>query len=884
MCPQHLSSFELFSICARKDLDLNAGSLSTDEFLEISNLSFFSIVGVSNFWDGKSSEKLTVILRGLLSAFARHGVNIVFLICGDSEGINVSVGVNSNQVDSLKTSFISMFPGITIAKSSENSLANATKKFGGIFTGIPSSKNLENKAESHLENICRGMLGSDFTYVVIATGLSKLALALGHDKLMAEMGVVYENINKTITGGAQGNISAQKQDFGSKNYFEALERIDHYLKAGVSNGMWNVSGYYAANSQSDAKRLASLIQSNFSGEDSQPEPFRTLEYIDISKVLSNSYTMMEGAPNADFHPIGRWFHEGIRAEVKLNALRFQTMLNSDQLALLMQMPTQEFPGYHVDHFVEFDVASRSTIDKSRAIDLGDICFGVGENVGQVNNKYLVDLDDLTRHALIIGITGGGKTNTAKSLLCSLWKEGVSEKSIPFMVVESAKREYWEIQNIKGFDDLMIFTLGDESSKTSVKYRINPFETLPEISLQTHIDYLLSTFKAAFEMFPPMPYVLETAVYEVYSDRGWDITENVNRFGLTEYPTLQDLYDKIEFAVDNMGYHEEIESNVKTALQARINSLMIGGKGAMLNCRISIPIEKLLHNPVILELEDLGDDETKSFVIGMVLVQLYEYRKSKMSSGSKKLEHVLVIEEAHRLLKKVPENAEGSRASAVEFFCNMLAEIRTFGQAIIIADQIPTKLASDTVKNTNLKIVHRTVSKDDREIIGNTMNMTEDQIDYLSSLKRGYAAVYSEGDNRPKCVKFPLIDIQFRKSRAEVIQEVRKKTDQLLKNSDNLINKHIGCRYCDMRCNFGEEVLNGLTKMVDIEKVLKIWIVNHFNTKGIQYFIDSPKWGVWTGCNTKKRCVVGYILESALTITDGERQKYFVDYLKSQFEN
>lgn len=305
---------------------------------------------------------------------------------------------------------------------------------------------------------------------------------------------------------------------------------------------------------------------------------------------------------------------------------------------------------------------------------------------------------------------------------------------------------------------------------------------------------------------------------------------------------------------------------------------------MLNCRISIPIEKLLHNPVILELEDLGDDETKSFVIGMVLVQLYEYRKSKMSSGSKKLEHVLVIEEAHRLLKKVPENAEGSRASAVEFFCNMLAEIRTFGQAIIIADQIPTKLASDTVKNTNLKIVHRTVSKDDREIIGNTMNMTEDQIDYLSSLKRGYAAVYSEGDNRPKCVKFPLIDIQFRKSRAEVIQEVRKKTDQLLKNSDNLINKHIGCRYCDMRCNFGEEVLNGLTKMVDIEKVLKIWIVNHFNTKGIQYFIDSPKWGVWTGCNTKKRCVVGYILESALTITDGERQKYFVDYLKSQFEN
>ena len=136
-----------------------------------------------------------------------------------------------------------------------------------------------------------------------------------------------------------------------------------------------------------------------------------------------------------------------------------------------------------------------------------------------------------------------------------------------MVIESAKREYWELRNLKEFEDLLVFTLGAEAAQTSVRYRINPFETNPKISLQTHIDYLLSTFKAAFDLYPPMPYILEKAVYEIYSDRGWDIVENINRFGLTEYPTLSDLYNKIDVIVDNMRYHQEVQSNVKAALQA-----------------------------------------------------------------------------------------------------------------------------------------------------------------------------------------------------------------------------------------------------------------------------------------------------------------------------
>jgi hypothetical protein len=427
----------------------------------------------------------------------------------------------------------------------------------------------------------------------------------------------------------------------------------------------------------------------------------------------------------------------------------------------------------------------------------------------------------------------------------------------------------------------VFTLGAEASATSVKYRINPFETTPQISLQTHIDYLLSTFKAAFDLYPPMPYILEKAVYEIYSDRGWDIVENTNRYGLTEYPTLSDLYNKIDVIVDNMGYHQEVQSNVKAALQARVYSLMIGGKGAMLNTPKSVPIQELLSRPVVMELEDLGDDETKSFVIGILLVQLYEYRKSQMTKGSKQLSHILMVEEAHRLLKNVSEGGEGgnTRAKSVEFFCNLLAEIRTFGQGILIADQIPTKLAPDTIKNTNLKIVHRTVAQEDRETIGRAMNMNPAQIEYLSSLRRGYAAVYAEGDNRPKCVKLPLVKSFYEKNRQEVIHEVRRKVQDIASGYDEVINHHAGCSYCEHRCKYYKKVDAYLQEKISFDKVLEKLEARNFAPKTLVAFLNSEIMKPLQMQNDfERRCVLGCILAKKNGLNDGQRQKILADYL------
>lgn len=873
------SSADKNSALCRKYLDsINNGNFISNGYEASRNMQFFKIEGITRFWETEQDVPVNTLIGDILNSTVRYGIPFAYAIIGDKNGINVYVGTMKILSDCLRSSYEALFPGVDIEFVQDNPLSTAPRDCGGMFTGVPTDKRGVEKKSLQIKSICRSMQGKNFTYVILASGISNIAVTYGHERMLDEMEGVFSQISHTVAGGAQGNLSVQRQDFQSKNYFDNLEAFEEILRIGMSRGMWRVNGYYASDNSTDARCLGNIVKASYSGEDSKPEPFRVIEYNSIKDVISNTYMMADLIATPELHPLGRWQRPGVAQPITLCIYKYQTILNSDQLATLCQLPTKEFPGYYIDQYVEFDVSSRTKNSMKKPIPIGDICVAGSKGNSESNNTYLMDMDDFTRHALIIGITGGGKTNTAKSILNTMW----NAEGVPFMVIESAKREYWELRNLKGFEDLLVFTLGSEASQTSVRYRINPFETNPNISLQTHIDYLLSTFKAAFDLYPPMPYILEKAVYEIYSDRGWDIVENVNRFGLTEYPTLTDLYNKIEVIVDSMGYHHEVQSNVKAALQARVHSLMIGGKGAMLNTPKSVPIDELLSRPVVMELEDLGDDETKSFVIGILLVQLYEYRKSQMTKGSRNLSHILLVEEAHRLLKNVPESGEGgnARAKSVEFFCNMLAEIRTFGQGILIADQSPTKLASDTIKNTNLKIVHRTVALEDRETIGRAMNMTPEQIEYLSSLKRGYAAVYAEGDSRPKCIKLPLVESYYAKDRSEVIYEVKKKVYDIAKNYDEVIHHHAGCSYCEHRCKYYNKISKHIDTVFAINEVLEKLAAKKFAPETLDVFLYHELIAELNMQSDFERlCMLGYILAQSEDLNDGQRQKYLSDYLR-----
>ena len=271
----------------------------------------------------------------------------------------------------------------------------------------------------------------------------------------------------------------------------------------------------------------------------------------------------------------------------------------------------------------------------------------------------------------------------------------------------------------------------------------------------------------------MPYVLEDCLYRIYEDKGWNLVTSTNFRGRNEmaFPTLEDLYQKIDEVVEDIGYQGRTTMDIKAALKTRVKNLCLGGKGMMLNSRYSVPFSEIMTKPTVLELKYLGNDEEKAFMMGLILTSILEHYESLRSQDHRSLaaeglSHLTVIEEAHRLLKNVPtekstEEMSNIKGKGIETFCNVLAEIRAYGEGVLISEQIPSKLASDVIKNSSLKIMHRLVSKEDRELMGDTMNLNHLQKRQAISLQAGEALFFSEGLDRPLMIKAPLSKIKNR---------------------------------------------------------------------------------------------------------------------------
>jgi|GEM_PF-771673 len=428
-----------------------------------------------------------------------------------------------------------------------------------------------------------------------------------------------------------------------------------------------------------------------------------------------------------------------------------TPLNTEELSIIMNVPREEIRGITIREAASFGVNYISDESPGNEITIGNV---IHKREVLDDMPFHVSKPFLRKHGFICGLTGSGKTNTCMNLLTQL--------DTPFMVVEPAKSEYRQLLNI--MPDVKIFTLGNENISP---FRINPFEFVPGTELLTHIDYLKTVFNASFPMYASMPYLLEDALVEIYLDKGWELATSTNRYfdvkNTDEFfdylPTLEDLLQKIDTVVASKRYAQQLSMDLSAALKARLSSLITGSKGLMLNTKRSTPLKELLNRNVILELKYIGDDDEKCFLMGLILTLIYEYREANYSI-SEELKHITLIEEAHRLLKRVPDyiaaEAANVRGKAVETFTNIISEIREYGEGILIADQIPTKMASDVIKNTSLKIVHRTLSQDDRDLIGATMTLNDAQNRELPLLRVGQAVVHREGLDKPFLLQIPLV--------------------------------------------------------------------------------------------------------------------------------
>ncbi|WP_250037098.1 ATP-binding protein [Paractinoplanes maris] len=421
------------------------------------------------------------------------------------------------------------------------------------------------------------------------------------------------------------------------------------------------------------------------------------------------------------------------------------LAGSPLLAALAVAPIEEVPGLRFALRPEFDLTPE-TGSGAASVAVGTVLDRNERPAG----SFEVPRSSLNRHTFVCGATGAGKSQTVRNLL-----ENAARQSIPWLVVEPAKAEYRQMADRIGGDRVVVVRPGDPLTPPAGFNPLRPAEGFP---LQTHLDLTRSLFLAAFEAEEPFPQVLSAALTRCYEELGWDLTLSESRTAghRPRYPTLGDLQRVADSVVEQIGYGREITDNVRGFIRVRLSSLRQGTTGRFFEGGHPLDFAELMRRNVVFEIEDVGDDRDKAFLMGGLLIQLTEHLRVEMrrDPGTARLglRHLSVFEEAHRLLRRTEQ--AGPAAHAVELFAALLAEIRAYGEGLIIAEQIPCKLVPDVIKNTAVKIMHRLPAADDRDAVGATTNLTDRQSEFLVTLPAGTAAVFADGMDQPVLVRMP----------------------------------------------------------------------------------------------------------------------------------
>ena len=545
-----------------------------------------------------------------------------------------------------------------------------------------------------------------------------------------------------------GKSESMTAEFVNKDAQELLKYIDEELleriKQGFGRGLFKTAVYYMADKPSTANRLKVGITSLFQGESSSYSPLVAYEidlengnntknalklYQNLSTTQKNGITYIQRALRSYYHQ-----NDG-------NSL--STWLTATEVSLLAGLPQKEIPGISVVEGVEFGLNANLK---------GEVNIGPLMQKGRKLKELSLSLpkDFLNKHTFIAGVTGSGKTTTCHKLL--------KEAGVHFMVIEPAKTEYRTLVQSRGFD-CVVFTVGDEDV---APFRFNPFELVKGENLSSHIDMLKATFTSAFPMEGSMPQLLEEAIYKCYEDKGWNVDTNNNDICATQedyeegdeftgkydvFPILSEFLKALADVVKEKNFDSRLRDDYIGTLVSRFSNLRKGAKGRMLNTAHSIDFFKLAEKDVIIELENLKSAEDKALIMGFILSRLSAVIRQKHREDNN-YRHITLVEEAHRLLSKVEYGDSGSKKGAVETFTDLLAEVRKYGEGLIIVDQIPNKLAPEVIKNTNTKIIHKLLARDDKETVGDAMLMDDKQKAFLSALGTGEAVVFTENLVKP----------------------------------------------------------------------------------------------------------------------------------------
>lgn len=531
---------------------------------------------------------------------------------------------------------------------------------------------------------------------------------------------------------------SQQIELCNKSVEELLERIESQLKRVKESedyGCYNCAAYFLSSVPSTAILAANTYRALMVGEGSSVESgaVNVWQRPDQVKQLREYLKRF-------MHPMfaRQLWNDSPESLIYTPA----TLVSGQELPIHLGLPTRSVHGLAVIEHAEFGRnVPNASAEYADEINLGKIYhMGKSEPAALILNRQA-----LTAHTFITGSTGSGKSNTVYELLRQLDAGGVN-----FMVIEPAKGEY---KNVFGDrEDVHVFGTNPKITKL---LHINPFRFPEEIHVLEHIDRLIEIFSVCWPMYAAMPAVLKNAMLQAYEVCGWNLETSENEYNKNLFPTFQDLLTELVNVIEHSAYDKEVKNNYRGSLETRVRSLANGLNGQIFSAD-EIPEKQLFDENTIVDLSRVGSLESKSLIMGILIMRLNEYRMTSCTEMNNPLKHVTVLEEAHNILRRtsMEQTEEGSNVAgkSEEMIANAIAEMRTYGEGFVIADQSPGAVDISAIRNTNTKIIMRLPDEQDRQLAGKAAALKDDQLDEIARLPKGVAVIYQNNWTEPVLCK------------------------------------------------------------------------------------------------------------------------------------
>ena len=531
------------------------------------------------------------------------------------------------------------------------------------------------------------------------------------------------------------NTQITRQNRYIKSCMDVIDKQITRIQKSTSSGLWSVATYFIANNDTTCLELAGIYRGIIVGENSEVETVS----INLWPRDENRYTIGNPKVKEIVGYLSNQMHPRFKYLDNINYTA-GTLVDSRELAIHLSLPQSSVPGLLVREEKTFgrNVKSIADISSERNILIGNIV-----HLGDIyKDKVRLRLSDLSKHSLVVGTTGSGKSNTLYLMLSEMAKQGIH-----FLVIEPAKGEYKEIFGTA--NEIGNVSVYGTNPRMTELLTINPFVFPTEIDVYEHIDSLVEIFNACWPMYAAMPQVLKHAIIEAYKACGWDMDNSYNTYSI--FPTVGDVLYSLREYMNSSEYSSDTKGDYKGSLETRLQSLCDGTLGRIFRGK-PISDEILFNKNTIVDLSRVQSSEMKSLLMGILLMKLNEYRLSENNSMNQELRHVTILEEAHHLLKKTSteQSSESSNVAgmAIERISNSMAEMRTYGEGFIIVDQSPSMLDTSTIRNTNTKIIMSLPEKGDRDIAGKSIGLDDSHLNEISRLKTGEAIVFQNGWEEP----------------------------------------------------------------------------------------------------------------------------------------